>query len=129
MSNSLKRFSIGGVTTNLEYNLVPYLIVEITKFLDIKMLDNHIGWLVPSITNASIFFKMIGYNEASDIIYDPIRKINILFIIKESQTIELIEPTTKDSIVYTYLKTRVLDHTIYVFLKKIMKRLSKSYRI
>ncbi|WP_181463219.1 hypothetical protein [Anaerobiospirillum thomasii] len=57
MSNSLKRFSIGGVTTNLEYNLVPYLIVEITKFLDIKMLDNHIGWLVPSITNASIFLK------------------------------------------------------------------------
>ncbi|SPT68358.1 methylmalonyl-CoA epimerase [Anaerobiospirillum thomasii] len=67
-------------------------------------LKSHIGWVVPSISQAVSFFKLIGYNEISERTYDPIREINILFISNINQVIELIEPSSNKSIVYSYLK-------------------------
>lgn len=65
---------------------------------------NHIGWLVPSINKALPFFYSIGFDANSQIINDPNRKINIIFLHKVNQVIELIEPSDKTSIVYSYLK-------------------------
>lgn len=65
---------------------------------------HHIGYLVKKIEKAKHTFETLGYRTEQDIVYDAIRKVNICFLIKDGYRIELVSPTSEDSVVSGLLK-------------------------
>ena len=65
---------------------------------------HHIGYLVKKIEKAKYTFETLGYQTEQDIVYDPIRKVNICFLIKDGYRIELVSPTSEDSVAAGLLK-------------------------
>ena len=65
---------------------------------------HHIGYLVKKIEAATQTFEALGYQLAQNIVYDDIRKVNICFMTKNGYCIELVSPTTEDSIVSGLMK-------------------------
>lgn len=65
---------------------------------------HHIGYLVKKIDAAILTFKNLGYQTIQDTIYDDIRKVNICFLQKDDYCIELVSPTSEDSVVAGLLK-------------------------
>lgn len=65
---------------------------------------HHIGYLVKKIDAAVLSFKNLGYRITQDTIYDDIRKVNICFLQKDNYCIELVSPTSEDSVVSGLLK-------------------------
>lgn len=56
---------------------------------------NHVGWVVHSIADAQSDFFLIGYEPCSEVVFDAIRNIKILFLKNtHGQCIELIEPVS-----------------------------------
>ena len=65
---------------------------------------HHIGVVTDDISKTSKFYLDVGYNKTK-IVYDPLQKVNIIFLSKKSMpTIELLEPTSLDSPVTKTLK-------------------------
>ena len=65
---------------------------------------HHIGYLVKKIDAAILCFKNLGYQIMQDTVYDDIRKVNICFLQKDNYCIELVSPTSDDSVVSGLLK-------------------------
>lgn len=65
---------------------------------------HHIGYLVKKMDTAILSFKNLGYQVTQDTIYDDIRKVNICFLQKDDYCIELVSPTSEDSVVSGLLK-------------------------
>jgi len=58
---------------------------------------HHIGYLVKSIKKALPEFLAIGYRQETDVILDETRNVEIVFLLKDMQRIELVSPKGKDS--------------------------------
>lgn len=65
---------------------------------------HHIGYLVKHIDQAIKGFTDLGYSIEQDILYDPLRRINICFLIKDGYRVELVSPTDSDSVVANLIK-------------------------
>lgn len=65
---------------------------------------HHIGYLVKKMEKAKHTFEILGYRTEQDIVYDAIRKVNICFMIKDGYRIELVSPTSEDSVAAGLLK-------------------------
>ena len=65
---------------------------------------HHIGSLVKKLDAAILSFKNLGYQITQDTVYDDIRKVNICFLQKDNYCIELVSPTSEDSVVSGLLK-------------------------
>ncbi len=65
---------------------------------------HHIGYLVKKIEAATRTFEALGYQLVQNIMYDDIRKVNICFMTKDGCCIELVSPTTEDSVVSGLMK-------------------------
>ena len=65
---------------------------------------HHIGYLVKKIEAATRTFEALGYQLVQSIVYDDIRKVNICFMTKDGCCIELVSPTTEDSVVSGLMK-------------------------
>lgn len=65
---------------------------------------HHIGYLVKKMDAAIPTFQSLGYQTIQDTVYDDIRKVNICFLRKDSYCIELVSPTSEDSVVAGLLK-------------------------
>lgn len=65
---------------------------------------HHIGYLVKKIDTAILAFTNLGYHIIQNTVYDDIRKINICFLEKDNYCIELVSPTSEDSVVSGLLK-------------------------
>lgn len=65
--------------------------------LDLRV--HHIGYLVKKIDNATTEFENLGFVVSSPKAYDDIRKADITFLTKDSYCVELISPTSEDSVV------------------------------
>jgi len=64
---------------------------------------HHIGIATADIEKSAVAYSFLGYF-AGDIIYDPIQRVNLCFLIKEGfPTIELVSPTEEMSPVNTIL--------------------------
>lgn len=65
---------------------------------------HHIGYLVKNIEKAINVFNIIGYIIEKETVYDDVRKIKICFMTKDNYRIELISPSTNDSVVSNLIK-------------------------
>ena len=65
---------------------------------------HHIGYLVKDISKAKEPFADLGYSDEGDVVYDPLRDIDILFMINGDYRIELVEPKSGESVVANTLK-------------------------
>ena len=65
---------------------------------------HHIGYLTKNLAKSKEQFEMLGYMVEQDVQYDPIRKINICFMLNGTYRVELIEPADKESPMYPLLK-------------------------
>jgi methylmalonyl-CoA/ethylmalonyl-CoA epimerase len=80
------------------------------------MIFHHLGIIVDRIElSRKYFLDYLGMQIISEIIYDPIQKVNLLFIKNESDlVIELIEPANENSRLYNWLKKgNSLHHMCY----------------
>jgi len=77
---------------------------------------DHLGMAVKDIEAASRFYsKSLGWKINSKVVYDPLQKVNILFMSDENGFVyELLEPIDDQSPVSRFLKKRVsLYHFCY----------------
>lgn len=86
---------------------------------------------VRSIRESSRFYRnSLGWKESSEIFFDPIQKVNILFMADENGFVyELLEPTGEDSPVSRFLEKRIsLYHFCYSVenLKEKLNELTKK---
>ena len=65
---------------------------------------HHIGYLVKNIEKAALEFEKAGYKAEGECIYDPIRDIDILFMINSGYRIELVSPKSCQSVVSETIK-------------------------
>lgn len=65
---------------------------------------HHIGYLVKNIEKSRAEFKALGFIEESDPVYDPYRDIDICFLYKDSLRVELVCPSSDQSVVYSLQK-------------------------
>lgn len=65
---------------------------------------HHIGYLVKKIDAAVLSFQNLGYRVIQDTVYDDIRKVDICFLQKDGYCIELVSPTSEDSVAAGLLK-------------------------
>lgn len=70
----------------------------------LTMQIHHIGYLVKKTDAAILSFKILGYELVQETIYDDIRKVNICFLQKDNYRIELVSPTSEDSVVAGLIK-------------------------
>lgn len=66
---------------------------------------HHIGYLVKKPEKAAAAFEALGYIREGKITHDEIRKVDILFLIKDGYRVELVSPFAPDSIVSGLIKT------------------------
>lgn len=65
---------------------------------------HHIGYLVKKIDAAVLSFQNLGYRVIQDTVHDDIRKVDICFLQKDGYCIELVSPTSEDSVAAGLLK-------------------------
>lgn len=65
---------------------------------------HHIGYAVKSIQKSKQSFLNLGYREEGSVVYDELRKINILFLSNDGYRVELVEPADEEAPVYNILK-------------------------
>lgn len=65
---------------------------------------HHIGYLVKKIRGGVEAFKKLGFFVKKDIVFDDYRKINVCFLEKDGYVVELVSPTSEDSIVSNLMK-------------------------
>ena len=65
---------------------------------------HHVGYLVKNIDKAKDTFLKLGYTAETETVYDPIRKIDICFLIKDGYRVELVSPAAEDSVVSGLVK-------------------------
>ena len=66
---------------------------------------HHIGYLVQKLSPAQRAFEELGYTPRGEKTYDPIRRVDILFLEKDGYTVELVSPAAADSVVSGLIKT------------------------
>lgn len=66
---------------------------------------NHIGYLVKNIKKAKDSFAVLGFSVTQDVVYDPYREIDILFMEKDGYTVELVSPKSNTSVVSKLMRT------------------------
>ena len=80
---------------------------------------HHIGYVVKHIDRAVAEFTALGGGQVTETVYDPRRKVNILFLdcAGGGGQIELIEPTASDSVAAGLLKKMGASpyHICYTF--------------
>ena len=64
------------------------------------MTVHHVGYLVKHMDKAVRKFSLLGFSQITETTYDPIRKIDIVFMEKDGYTVELISTDDPDSVVY-----------------------------
>jgi len=77
---------------------------------------NHLGIAVKNIdASAKMYTKSLGWEKLTDFIYDPVQKVNILFMTDDhNNKYELLEPSGEDSPVSKLLERRTsLYHFCY----------------
>lgn len=65
---------------------------------------HHIGYLVKKMEAAILSFQNLGYEITQNTVYDSIRKVDICFLQKDGYRVELVTPTSEDSVVSGLLK-------------------------
>ena len=65
---------------------------------------HHIGYLVKDIEKIVPSFEELGYRIETDKVYDPLRDVDIVFMINGGYRIELVSPKSGKSPVYATLK-------------------------
>ncbi len=65
---------------------------------------HHIGYLVKKIEKAQKTFESLGYQTEQDILYDPIRDVDICFLQKDGYRVELVSPVSENSVAAGLLK-------------------------
>lgn len=63
------------------------------------MKPSHIGYLVKDIQESIAQMAFLGYQQISEIVYDPYRDIDICFMQNQGYTIELITPKSEQSVI------------------------------
>jgi len=77
---------------------------------------NHLGIVVKSIeSSVAMYKKSLGWKDTTNLIYDPIQKVNILFMEdRHGRSFELLEPVGNDSPIRKMLNRRIgLYHICY----------------
>ena len=69
---------------------------------------HHVGYAVKCMEASRKIFAELGYVEESEVISDPVRKVEILFLAKDGYRIELIAPSDESCAVQNLL-TKVGD--------------------
>lgn len=77
---------------------------------------HHVGYLVKNMMRAEKDFTLLGYVRETEVIYDPIRQVDISFWTNGGLRVELVSPKTKESPVYDLLKVckNMPYHVCYV---------------
>ncbi len=65
---------------------------------------HHVGYLVKNIGESIRAFEILGYKIVKNIIYDPIRDVDISFIEKDGYMLELVQPKSNKSVVANLAK-------------------------
>ena len=65
---------------------------------------HHVGYLAKNLEKSSAKFMQLGYEVERPCKFDPIRNINIEFLINGDYRVELIQPMSQDSPMYPLLK-------------------------
>ncbi len=65
---------------------------------------HHVGYLAKNLEKSADRFIQLGYEVERPCKYDPIRKINIEFLINGDYRVELIQPMSEESPMYPLLK-------------------------
>lgn len=65
---------------------------------------HHVGYLVKDIEKASVSFMNLSYELEGEVVYDPLRDVDILFMVNGQYRIELVSPRSKESVVAETLK-------------------------
>jgi methylmalonyl-CoA/ethylmalonyl-CoA epimerase len=60
---------------------------------------HHVGYLIKKLDKAIKQFKALGYVPVSEIVYDEIRDVDIVFLEMDGYVVELVSPRTKESVV------------------------------
>ena len=68
------------------------------------MMIHHIGYLVKDVSKAFKKFEKLGYICDQEVVYDPIRDVNILFIRNGDYVVELVAPQSSASVVAELFK-------------------------
>ena len=92
---------------------------------------NHLGIVVKSIESSMAMYKeSLGWKEINNLIYDPVQKVNILFMgDRHGSKFELLEPVGKESPISKMLDRRIgLYHICYEVrdIKLKIKELTKT---
>jgi len=65
---------------------------------------HHIGYAVPNIEKSLSTFEKLGYQQTSEIVFDEIRGVNIVFLKNGNEIVELVAPNGANSDVEKILK-------------------------
>lgn len=65
---------------------------------------HHIGYLVKNLKKAETAFEALGYSACSEITYDELRDVNILFMTSGNTVVELVSPVSERSVVADLIK-------------------------
>jgi methylmalonyl-CoA/ethylmalonyl-CoA epimerase len=65
---------------------------------------HHIGYLVHDIHKSAGDMKLLGFTAVSEICYDELRDIDILFLDNGGYVVELVQPKSEKSVVWNQLK-------------------------
>ncbi|MCR5747529.1 MAG: VOC family protein [Lachnospiraceae bacterium] len=65
---------------------------------------HHVGYLSKNINKSLASFEELGYRAETEIVYDPLRDIDIVFLQNDGYRVELVSPKSKASPVYDTLK-------------------------
>lgn len=65
---------------------------------------HHVGYLVKKIDKGISAFQKLGYVLLKDVVFDEYRQADICFLEKDGYLIELVSPTSKDSVVANLIR-------------------------
>lgn len=66
---------------------------------------HHIGYLVKNIENAEKDLEQLGYCRKTQVVFDPVRNVDISFWDNEGYCVELVSPKSEASVAYGLMKT------------------------
>ena len=68
------------------------------------MKTDHIGYLVKNIEKSVKYFSDLGFQKEGEVVYDPLRDIDILFMTNDGYRVELVAPRSENSVVNSLYK-------------------------
>ncbi len=74
------------------------------KIASVEMNIHHIGYLVKRLKKAQAQFEILGYKLTHPTVHDSYREVDICFLEKDGYVVELISPTSPDSVVASLIK-------------------------